>query len=477
MFPYKNVQSYHADILSGIVDVASAVEWYQAKIRASAHLNAFLEVFDDAMERAIFLDEQYKNKGKLTGKLHGVIIGIKDVISYKGHKLTAGSKMLEGYIPVYNATVIDNLLAEGAVIIGRQNCDEFAMGSSNENSFYGAVKNAADEKRVPGGSSGGSAVAVQAGLCMVSLGSDTGGSVRQPADFCGCIGFKPAYGRISRHGLIAYASSFDQIGIISNDIDDTALVLETINGGDSFDSTCIQNKLSDMYPITAKKEERYRIAYFPETLSHPSLDPFIKQAITKTIENLQATGHEVIPVQFPLLDFIVPAYYTLTTAEASSNLSRYDGIRYGYNANTTDTDLASFYINNRTEGFGKEVKRRIMLGTFVLSEGYYDAYFTKAQQIRRLLKQQTEEIFSNFDLIISPVSPGTAFEFGAKSDNPVEMYIADIYTVFANLTGIPAISIPLYKHENGMPFGIQAMSSTENELLLLQFAKFMASIG
>lgn len=473
MFPYKNVQAYHAALLSGKVNVASAVEWYLAKIKASIHLNAFLEVFEDAMERAVFLDTQFKSTGKPYGKLHGVIIGIKDVISYKGHNLTAGSKMLEGYIPVYNATVIEKLLAEGAVIIGRQNCDEFAMGSSNENSFYGHVKNAVAENRVPGGSSGGSAVAVQAGLCMVSLGSDTGGSVRQPADFCGCIGFKPAYGRISRHGLIAYASSFDQIGIIANDVDDVALVLETINGQDSFDSTCIQHKLSDIYPVPEKEDQKFRIAYFPETLSHPSLDPFIQKAITKTLEDLQAIGHTIFPVQFPLLDFIVPAYYTLTTAEASSNLSRYDGIRYGFSTNATDTDLASFYINNRTDGFGKEVKRRIMLGTFVLSEGFYDAYFTKAQQVRRLLKQQTGEIFSNFDLIISPVSPGTAFEFGAKSANPVEMYIADIYTVFANLTGIPAISIPLYKHENGMPFGIQAMSNTENELLLLQFAKLI----
>lgn len=473
MFPYKNVETYQADLLADKVSVTAAVAWYNAKIKASVHLNAFLEIFEDAREHAIFLDKHLKETGRLYGKLHGVVIGIKDVISYKGHRLTAGSKMLTGYTPVFNSTVIDKLLAEGAVIIGRQNCDEFAMGSSNENSYYGPVKNAADDRRVSGGSSGGSAVAVQAGLCMVSLGSDTGGSVRQPADFCGCIGLKPTYGRISRHGLIAYASSFDQIGIIASNVDDAALVLETISGQDVFDSTCIQNDISDIYPVPEKEDQRFRIAYFPETLSHPSLDPYIRESITNTIDELRAKGHTVSPVQFPLLEYVVPAYYTLTTAEASSNLSRYDGIRYGFHTSAVETDLNSFYINNRTNGFGKEVKRRIMLGTFVLSEGFYDAYFTKAQQVRRLLKQQTADIFSNFDLIISPVSPGTAFGFNAKYTNPVEMYIADIYTVFANLTGIPAISIPLYKHENGMPFGMQAMSNTENELLLLQFAKFI----
>ncbi len=473
MFPYKNVESYQAAIISGTATVSNAVIWYRNRIESHSHINAFIEVFDDAAQRAIFLDDYFAKTGKLIGKLHGVIVGIKDVISYSGHALTAGSKMLEGYASVYNATVVEKLLEAGAVIIGRQNCDEFAMGSSNENSIYGPVKNAADQQKVSGGSSGGSAVSIQASLCMVSLGSDTGGSVRQPADFCGCIGLKPTYGSISRQGLVAYASSFDQIGILAATVSDVALVFDTISGPDEFDSTCIQEKQRELSPLLKMNQEKLSIAYFPETLSHPSLDTTIRQNILDAIHKLKMDGHTVTPVSFNLLEYIVPAYYTLTTAEASSNLSRFDGIRYGFHTNPTNADLSSLYINNRTLGFGKEVKRRIMLGTFVLSEGFYDAYFTKAQQVRRLLKNQTEEIFQHHDIIISPVSPSTAFDIGSKSTNPVEMYIADIYTVFANLTGIPAISIPLFKHENGMPFGMQAMSNAENELVLLQFADYM----
>lgn len=476
MFPYKNVEAYQAALLSRTETVSNAVLWYSKRIESFTHLNAFIEVFEDAAERAIFLDDYFEKTGKLFGNLHGVIVGIKDVISYKGHALTAGSKMLEGYTPIYHATVVEKLLAAGAVIIGRQNCDEFAMGSSNENSVYGPVKNAVDQRKVSGGSSGGSAVSIQASLCMVSLGSDTGGSVRQPADFCGCIGLKPTYGSISRHGLVAYASSFDQIGILTTNVSDAALVFDAISGPDEFDSTSIQEKQQELFPMLKINHEKLRIAYLPETLSHPSLDPTIRIKILDAIHQLQKDGHTITPVEFNLLEYIVPAYYTLTTAEASSNLSRYDGIRYGFHTNPSNADLTTFYINNRTQGFGKEVKRRIMLGAFVLSEGFYDAYYTKAQQVRRILKKNTEEIFKNHDIIISPVSPSTAFEIGSKSANPVDMYIADIYTVFANLTGIPAISIPLFKHENGMPFGIQAMSNAENELALLQFADYMMEL-
>jgi len=341
------------------------------------------------------------------------------------------------------------------------------MGSTNENSVYGKVLNAIDESRVPGGSSGGSAVAVQAGLCMVSLGSDTGGSVRQPADFCGIVGLKPTYGRISRYGLIAYASSFDQIGIFANNVDDASKVLEMIAGADEYDST-VSQKPVEKYSTALKENKKFRFAYFKETLAHPSLDNEIANGINKLIEQIKYNGHEVIALSFEYLDYIVPTYYILTTAEASSNLSRYDGVRYGYRSAKPSADLTEFYKHNRSEGFGKEVKRRIMLGTFVLSTGYYDAYFAKAQKVRRKLVEKTELVFSEFDFILMPTSPTVAFKIGEKTDDPIAMYLADIYTVFANLTGIPGISLPLFKHSNGMPFGIQVMAKQFNELSLLQ---------
>jgi len=341
------------------------------------------------------------------------------------------------------------------------------MGSTNENSVYGNVLNAMDETRVPGGSSGGSSVAVQAGLCMISLGSDTGGSVRQPADFCGIVGLKPTYGRISRYGLIAYASSFDQIGIFANNVDDASKILEIIAGADEYDST-VSQKPVEKYSAALKENKKFRFAYFKETLEHPSLDNEIADGINKLVEQIKSEGHEVSALSFEYLDYIVPVYYILTTAEASSNLSRYDGVRYGYRSSKPSTDLTEFYKHNRSEGFGKEVKRRIMLGTFVLSTGYYDAYFAKAQKVRRKLVEKTELVFSEFDFILMPTSPSVAFKIGEKTDDPIAMYLADIYTVFANLTGIPGISLPLFKHSNGMPFGIQLMAKQFNELSLLQ---------
>jgi aspartyl-tRNA(Asn)/glutamyl-tRNA(Gln) amidotransferase subunit A len=344
------------------------------------------------------------------------------------------------------------------------------MGSTNENSSYGNVLNALDETRVPGGSSGGSAVAVQAGLCMVSLGSDTGGSVRQPADFCGIVGLKPTYGRISRYGLIAYASSFDQIGIFGNNIPDVAKVLEVISGADDFDSTVsslpVENYSSELNADTKK----YKIAYFNEALDHPGLDKEISHQIKDFVDQLIMDGHTVEPVGFDYIDYIVPAYYVLTTAEASSNLSRFDGVKYGYRTPEKNVDLTTFYKQTRSQGFGKEVKRRIMLGTFVLSAGYYDAYFTKAQQVRQLLVEKTNDIFTNYDAIIMPTVPTTAFKIGEKMDDPIAMYIADIYTVFANLVGVPGISIPLFKHSNNMPFGLQVMTRRFDELSLLQLS-------
>jgi len=472
---FLNIQTYQEQLLTGGTNCVTTVSNYLEQIDQCKHLNAFTEVFEqEALERAAYLDASQKAGDKL-GRLHGVVIGIKDVLCYKNHKVTAASKILDGFVSLYNATAVQRLLDEGAIIIGVCNCDEFAMGSTNENSFYGNVLNALDETKVPGGSSGGSAVAVQAGMCMASLGSDTGGSVRQPADFCGIVGLKPTYGRISRYGLIAYASSFDQIGIFSNSIEDVALTLEVISGPDEFDSTvssadskAIANISQMVLHVTENK--KYKIAYFKEALFHPSLDAEIRENILLLINKLITDGHTVEAVDFDLLDYIVPAYYVLTTAEASSNLSRFDGVRYGHRTNEPVADLSAFYKRNRSEGFGKEVKRRILLGTFVLSAGYYDAYFSKAQQVRRMLVDKTTSIFKEYDAIILPTAPTTAVAIGENQDDPIAVYLADIYTVFANLTGLPGISIPLFKHSNGMPFGLQVLANKMEEVTLLQLS-------
>ena len=469
LFQFKDIQQYQKDLASNKTDCLTAVKHYLQKIEDAQRLNAIVEVFaEESILRAKQLDEERKH-GKPPGPLHGVTIVIKDVICYKDHHVTAASNILKGFKSLYSSTAVKKLLEADAIIIGRSNCDEFAMGSTNENSCYDKVLNAIDETKVPGGSSGGSAVAVQAGLCMVSLGSDTGGSVRQPADFCGIIGFKPGYGKISRHGLIAYASSFDQIGIFGNRVEDVALVLKTISGADEYDSTVSLNG-EEKYSVTANQTKKPAIAYFKNALEHHSLDPEIKQQIYSLIEQLKTDGYTVEPLDFELLEYVVPTYYVLTTAEASSNLSRYDGIRFGTVKQPYETDLTKFYTNNRSTGFGKEVKRRIMLGTFVLSAGYYDAYFTKAQQVRRILCEKTSAIFKKFDALILPTVPSTAFNIDDISKDPIAMYLADIYTVFANLAGIPGISIPLFKHSNGLPFGLQIMSNKSNELTLLQLS-------
>ena len=471
MFTFHSIQDYHKALRDRTASCEEAVLYYLRAIEAQQHLNAFTQVYgEESLVRARLLDQQ-RGEGRPVGKLHGVVIGLKDVLAYKDHPLTAASHILQDFVSIYHATVVEKLLEEEAILIGHLNCDEFAMGSTNENSSYGKVLNARDNDRVPGGSSGGSAVAVQAGLCMASLGSDTGGSVRQPADFCGILGLKPTYGRVSRYGLIAYASSFDQVGIFGQTVPDVALLLEVISGEDLFDSTVKRGVEAPQWKEAP--DRKYRIAYFKEALTHPGLDPEIRDALLKRMDQLRVAGHTVEAVDFELLDYIVPAYYVLTTAEASSNLARFDGVRYGYRAKEADLDLTEFYKRTRSEGFGREVKRRILLGTFVLSAGYYDAYFTKAQQVRKLVVDRTNLIFNDFDLIILPTAPTTAFKIGEKMDDPIAMYLADIYTVYANLTGIPGISIPLFTHTNGMPFGMQAMTSRFNELSLLQFSHQM----
>jgi len=396
------------------------------------------------------------------------VIGIKDNICYKGHQVSASSKMLDGFISPYSATVVQRLLDEDAVIIGRLNCDEFAMGGSNETSYFGPVKNAIDEERVAGGSSGGSAVAVQADLCLAALGTDTGGSVRQPAAFCGIIGMKPTYGRISRYGVIAYASSFDQVGTLTSSISDAEILLEVLAGADDYDSTVAQQPVPH-YSAETPSDKKYKIAVLKETLSSEALDGSIKAAIEESIVKLKAQGHEVTEVSFDLLDYMVPAYYVLTTAEASSNLSRYDGVHYGYR-NTQAENLNNLYKLSRAEGFGEEVKRRILLGTFVLSAGYYDAYYQKAQKVRRLIREKTESLLQDYDVILTPVAPTPPFKIGENIQDPLVMYMADIYTVLASLSGIPAIAIPIGNNANGLPLSLQLMAGHFKEEILFSLA-------
>lgn len=472
MYSFGSIALYHNQLQQEIISCSAVVEYYLNQIEKHLHLNAYTEVYaEEALQKAKALDEARKN-GVPLKKLHGVVIAIKDVICYKGHKVTAASKILYNFESIFTATAIQRLLDEDAIIIGSCNCDEFAMGSTNENSAYGKVLNALDNTKVPGGSSGGSAVALQADTCMASLGSDTGGSVRQPADFCGLIGFKPTYGRISRYGLIAYASSFDQIGIFAKCIADISLLLEVMSGPDEYDSTVLPDQYENSN-LQQPEDKKYRIAYFNEALHHPSLDEEIRNKILQLIHQLKQQGHIVEPVGFDMLEYIVPAYYVLTTAEASSNLSRYDGIRFGHHTEEACKDLTEFYKRTRSEGFGREVQRRIMLGTFVLSTGYFDAYFTKAQQVRRLLSDKISAVFKDFDALLLPTSPTTAFSFNEKPSDPTAVYLSDIYTVFANLTGTPAIALPLFKHSNGMPFGVQIMSNKLEDVPLLQISKLL----
>ena len=467
MYSFSNISKLQSDLKSGSITCKILVEQAISEIALKKQLNAFLEVFEkSASEQAVKIDE--KIKAGTAGKLAGVIIGLKDNICYKGHKVSASSRILEGFESLYSATVVEKLLAEDAIIIGRLNCDEFAMGSSNENSAFGNVLNPVNEKYVPGGSSGGAAAAVAANLCHVSLGSDTGGSIRQPASFTGTVGLKPTYGRVSRYGLIAYASSFDQIGPITKNVEDAAYILEFISGKDSHDNTSSSEDVGH-YSAALKAEKKYKIAYLKECVESEGLDPEVKAATLKQIENLKAAGHTVEPIGFPYLEYLVPTYYVLTTAEASSNLSRFSGIHYGHRT-ANATDLESTYKKSRSEGFGKEVKRRIMLGTFVLSSGYYDAYYSKGQKVRRIIKDKTQEILKNFDFILTPSTPGTAFEFGKNSADPIKMYLEDIFTVQANIAGVPAISVPCGTHSNGLPMGLQLMANYFEEEKLLNLA-------
>lgn len=456
-------------IAAGQFSCVQLVQQHLERIDKKKHLNVFLEVYsDEAISQANIIDEKIKNG--TAGKLAGLIVGLKDVLCHKDHGLQSASKILDKFISQFNGTAVDRLIAEDAIIIGRQNCDEFAMGSSNENSAFGPTINNIDNTRVAGGSSGASAVGVEADLCMISLGSDTGGSVRQPASFSGVIGLKPTYSRISRYGLIAYASSFDTIGIIGKTVDDIALTLEVIAGEDEYDSTVSQQPV-DKYSENLNFSKKSKIGYFKAGLNSDGLQEEVRTNTQAAIDQLTKQGHQLEGFDFDLLDYFLPTYYILTSAEASTNLSRFDGARYGHRSDDT-RDLQSMYKKSRGEGFGPEVKKRIMLGTFVLSHGYYDAYYTKAQKIRRLIKEETEKLLDKYDYLILPTAPTTAFKLGDHQDDPLSMYLADIFTVQASLAGLPAISIPNGVDNDGLPIGLQVVSKKFNETELLAFASY-----
>lgn len=470
---YGSLSEIRADLSAGALNCEMLVQSYLARIGEHARLNAFLEVYEEeALAQARAVDAKLAS-GK-AGALAGMVVGVKDVISHKGHKLRAASRILGDFEAQFTATALQRMLDEDAIVVGSLNCDEFAMGSSNENSAFGPVLNPLDPEYVPGGSSGGTAAAVAAGLCLAALGSDTGGSVRQPASFTGTFGLKPTYGRISRWGLIAYASSFDQIGPITHSAEDAARLLAVMAGADPRDNTSADAPVPS-YEAFAKQEDLppARFAVLRETIDAPGLDPEIAAFMQRMMEDLRAAGHTVEVAEFPFLDYLIPVYYILTTAEASSNLARYDGMRYGRRAEDP-LSPEDMYVRSRSEGFGPEVKRRIMLGSFVLSAGYADAYYNKAQRVRRMIAEATQTLLKSYDFVLSPTSPTTPFKLGAKSGDPVSMYLSDLFTVHANLSGHPAVSIPLGAHSNGLPYGVQLLTDYYEETRLLRRADQLA---
>jgi len=471
---YPTLSAIQSDLQQGVITVAGLVEGYLHNIKINEHLNAFNEVFEDeVLIYAEAVDEKIKQG--TAGKLAGMVLALKDNICYKDHQVTASSKILDGFTSIFSATIVERLLAEDAIIIGRTNCDEFAMGGSNETSYFGPVKNYADHTKVPGGSSGGAAVAVQAGMCHAAIGTDTGGSVRQPAAFCGIVGLKPTYGRVSRYGIIAYASSFDQVGPMTRSIEDAALLLQVMAGADEYDAT-VSDVPVPAYPDNLGTSGKKKIAYLSEALTSPGVDPEVRQLLTEYIEKLKQDGHTVEPFSFEYMDYVVPTYYILTMAEASSNLARYDGVHYGYRSRNA-TDLESTYKKSRSEGFGKEVKRRVMLGTFVLSSGYYNAYYAKAQKVRRLIQTRTKEILNQYDFILAPTTPTPAFNIADHMKDPIVMYLEDIFTVQASLAGVPAISLPVRNNKDGLPLSLQLITKSFDESELLSFSKYVLELA
>ena len=458
----RSLCSLRSEIASGSVNAADLASHYYDRIAAiNPTLNIYLSLSKErALAQAEFIDA-LAAKGDPLPPLAGIPVGIKDVLVMKGAPATAGSKILQGYHPPYDATAVARLEAAGAVLLGKLNCDEFAMGSSNENSAYGPVRNPVDPERVPGGSSGGSAAAVAANLAVATLGTDTGGSIRQPASFCGVVGVLPTYGRVSRYGLVAFASSLDRVGPFAGNVRDAATLLGVIAGHDEKDATSSPLPVPDFAAESDKPAEKLRIG-IPAEYFAEGLDPEVGAAIEKGIEALKAAGCQVKPISLPHTKYAIPTYYLVATAEASANLARFDGVRYGYRSPRSET-LASMYRHTRDEGFGAEVKRRILLGTYALSAGYYDAYYGKAQQVRRLLAEEYLRAFAEVDALVTPTSPVPPFKLGEKTGDPLSMYLADIYTVTASLAGICGVSVPCGTTSAGLPVGMQVLAAHMNE--------------
>jgi aspartyl-tRNA(Asn)/glutamyl-tRNA(Gln) amidotransferase subunit A len=466
----KTFSELRESILSGRIKAAELARTYYERIeQINGSLNIYLSLTRDrALEQAAKVDEAAA-KGDPLGPLAGIPVGIKDVLVMRGAPATAGSRILKGYEPPYDATAVSKLEAAGAVLLGKLNCDEFAMGSSNENSAYGPVRNPVDPDRVPGGSSGGSAAAVAANMAVATLGSDTGGSIRQPASFCGVVGVLPTYGRVSRYGLIAFASSLDRVGPFTANVRDAATVLSVIAGHDERDATSSTAPVAEYASESDKGAEGLRIGV-PEEYFADGLDPEVREQIEKGIASLNNAGCRVKPISLPHTRYAIPTYYLVATAEASANLARFDGVRYGYRSPSSAT-LSEMYSHSRDGGFGAEVKRRIMLGTYALSAGYYDAYYLKAQKVRRLLAQEFLQAFAEVDAIVTPTAPTPAFKLGEKSGDPLAMYLADIYTVTASLAGICGVTVPCGATTAGLPVGMQVLASHMNEGIAFRVAR------
>jgi len=462
------ISSLHRRIAYGEIKAADVCRAALDRIERLTELNAFITVIaEDAIARAEKIDRAVE-QGKQLPPLAGAVIAVKDNMVMRGVRTTAGSRILFNYKPPYTATAVERLQAAGAVIVGKTNLDEFAMGSSTENSAYGPVKNPWDTTRVPGGSSGGSAVAVAAGMAMGALGSDTGGSVRQPASLSGVVGLKPTYGRVSRYGLIAFGSSLDQIGPFANSVEDVARILSVIAGRDLNDSTSSEVAVDDYVSALAGEVRGLRVGV-PREYYGTGLDAEVNEKIETAIKKLEGLGAEIIDISLPHTEYAVPVYYLIATAEASSNLARYDGVRFGFRAEEAAT-LKAMYSRTREQGFGAEVKRRIMLGTYALSAGYYDQYYGKAQKVRTLIERDFRDAFARCDVIATPTSPTPAFKLGEKTDDPLEMYLSDIYTITANLAGVPGLSLPCGLSSSGLPIGIQLIGKQFDEARLLRAA-------
>ncbi len=466
----KTLSDLREGIASGRIKATDLANSHFARIeQVNPRLNVFLSLTKErALEQAAEVDATAA-KGDSLGPLAGIPIGIKDVLVMRGAPATAGSMILKGYHPPYDATAVARLEAAGAVLLGKLNCDEFAMGSSNENSAYGPVRNPVDPERVPGGSSGGSAAAVAANMAVASLGTDTGGSIRQPASFCGVVGVLPTYGRVSRYGLIAFASSLDRIGPFAGNVRDAATLLSVIAGHDPCDATSSPAPVSDYAAESDKGAAGLRIGVPAEYFAE-GLDPEVRARIESGIEALKASGCTVKPISLPHTRYAIPTYYVVATAEASANLARFDGVRYGYRPPSSAT-LSDMYCHSRDEGFGAEVKRRIMLGTYALSAGYYDAYYLKAQKVRRLLAEEFLRAFQDVDAIVTPTAPTPAFKIGEKADDPLAMYLADIYTVTASLAGICGVNVPCGATKSGLPVGMQVLSGHFQEANAFRVAR------